>query len=327
MRTNPFDKLYATCNDSRTFGKTSRFPAYIDVELTNKCPYTCTTCPKGSGIMKREEGFMSQPIFDKIITEMSQLHIPIRFVGFGEPLLHPHIIKFLRDSKSNELLVHLCTNATFMSPELNRFITNLPIDSIKFSFQGVDKKSYKELRGFDRFDSVVSSIKYMYKLRDERDLPFIHVSTTVTNESDEEIEHFKELVGEYSDRVTVGRVITNHIDIDKTNLNRYQKLKLRELKSDGSQHRTKCTEVFNTMNIKWNGEVSACCFDFDNIMDVGNVKDQSLSTIWNSDNFKRFRKMMISGKNNEMPICKYCYDYMSIQTQCIQVYDNQVYES
>lgn len=96
-RINPFLDIYKQCNGKSNYEKYEKMrneglavPLYLDVELTNCCNIHCNMCPVGTESMKREKGFMSDVVFEKIIENIKKYKIQgVRFIRWGEPTLHP----------------------------------------------------------------------------------------------------------------------------------------------------------------------------------------------------------------------------------------------
>ncbi len=313
MRTNPFQKIYDICNSGNSREKLKNlpeFPRYMDIELTNTCNFRCLMCPTGVMSQKRKTGFMSDETFYKILDEIKIYKTPLRFILWGEPTLHPKLIDYLTAAKSHGIISHLNTNASRMDDDLISKLLNIPLDSIKFSFQGVDKKSYLEMRNVDFYDELISVIKKFSALRGERELPYMHVSTTITYESDEQVKRFRDDVSPYVEKVGVGRTVLSHIDIDKTKLKEDDKKTLLSLKEKESVIKVhpECPEVFDKLSICWDGKVSACCGDYDNMMIVGDLEKQTLKEIWSSDKLNRYRVILADMRHDEIELCKECYD-------------------
>ena len=66
----------------------------------------------------------------------------------------------------------------------------------------------------------------------------------------------------------------------------------------------------DVLGIRWNGEVVACIYDYDSRYVVGNVKEQSVWQIWNSDRMMEFRKALLDKNYNRVekdgPLCSEC---------------------
>ena len=199
-----------------------------------------------------------------------------------------------------------------MDDKLIERLIDIGLDSIKFSFQGINREGYQELRNTDYYDDLMIVIRNFYKKRGEREAPFIHISTTTTNESEAEIKHFKKEVEGFVDLVTVGKTIFDKLGItdpDETSLTDEEKETLKKLRSQESAPKVyqECPEVFDKLSINWDGTVSACCSDYDDKMVVGDLASDSLAGIWKSADMNRYREMLADMRHAELPLCKDCF--------------------
>ena len=87
-RINPFLAIYKQCNGGSNSEKYDNMqikgldvPIYLDVELTNCCNIHCNMCPVGTGVMKRDKGFMSDAVFETIMDNIKKYKIRgVRFI-------------------------------------------------------------------------------------------------------------------------------------------------------------------------------------------------------------------------------------------------------
>lgn len=322
-RINPFNSVYEICNSGNSrykLNKLPEFPRYIDIELTNTCNFRCLMCPTGTLSQKRKKGFMKDQIYYQILDELKEYKSPLRFVRWGEPTLHPKLLDYIQAAKNLGLLCHLNTNGQLLDEDKIQQLIDIPLDSIKFSFQGVDQKTYREMRNIDFYSELLALIKLLYRKRGKKESPYIHVSTTITYETKEQTKKFKELVTGFSDFVTIGRTVLEHIDVHMVKLSKGEKNTLKQLKMKESviKKHPECPEVFDKLSINWDGTVSACCRDYDNKMVVGDIRANSLSEIWYSKKFSFYRKMLVDMRHDELELCKSCYDFQSLQTPGLQ---------
>jgi len=322
-RINPLQKYYDLCNcgnSKQKFLNLPAFPRLIDIELTNNCNFRCLMCPTGTLSHKRKKGFMDENILLKILDEISKYKTPLRFIRWGEPMLHPQFLSFVREANQRKTICHVNTNGSLLNEEKIEQILEIPLDSIKFSFQGVDRNSYKEMRNTDYFDDLLKKVKLLYNLRADNEYPYIHVSTTITYESKEQVISFKKNVSEFTDLVTVGRTILEHININDIKLPDKYKNTILNLKSQESvvKKYLDCVEVFDKLSINWDGSVSACCGDYDNYMIIGDLNQSSLEEIWNSKKMNTYRKILAVNGHKRFKLCKSCFDYHELQTPGLQ---------
>jgi hypothetical protein len=53
-----------------------------------------------------------------------------------------------------------------------------------------------------------------------------------------------------------------------------------------------CDQPFEYLLINWDGSLSLCCWDYDNLIDVGKITDSGLLDSYNSDKFNKVRLAM-----------------------------------
>jgi len=235
-------------------------------------------------------------------------------------MLHPNLFQYIRKLKSIGSIVHINTNGSMLNEERMNLLLATGLDSIKFSFQGVDRKSYHEMRNIDFFDDLIRTIKLLYEKRGNHESPFIHVSTTITYETSAQVKIFRDTLKNYADQTTIGRTVLEHINPEKTNLNQDEISILKKMKSMESvvKKHPECPEVFDKLSINWDGTVSACCRDYDNKMLVGDFKTASLCEIWMSKKMNLYRSLLAEQRHNDIFLCSTCYDYHGLQTPGLQ---------
>jgi radical SAM protein with 4Fe4S-binding SPASM domain len=322
-RINPFAAYYDQCNDPRNRRDPAMlpdFPRYVDIELTNACNFKCLMCPTGTGVAKRKKGFITEKDFSRLIDELKIRRTPVRFIEWGEPLLHPNLPVLLSDCHEHGIHTHLNTNGLLLDEEMMDVFVRTPLSSLKFSFQGIDRKSYQEMRNRDFFDELIERITTLHRLRGDKRYPYLHVSTTITYETSDKVKEFREMISPYVDLVTIGRTTMDFLNPDDARLSGEERERLRYLIRQESvvKRHPSCPEVFNVLAINWDGSVSACCTDYDNLMIVGNIQDQSLEEIWKSKKMNTYRTLLSRMKHDLLDVCRNCYDNMRLQEPGIQ---------
>lgn len=323
MRSNPFQSLYKSCNagNSRTkFEALPDFPNFVDLELTNTCNFRCLMCPTGNHSLKRQAGFMEETVYKKIVDELEKHKTPIRFILWGEPTLHPQFLDFLSIAKEKNLLTHLNTNGSKLTEDFIRQMIYRGLDSIKFSFQGIDRKSYLEMRNIDFFDELLEVIKSFHEIRGERQFPYLHASTSITYEKKNQVRKFNKIMSALVDSVSIGRTVFYHAELSSVRLRPSEMKILEELMKAESVIRKhpECPEVYDKLSINWDGTVTACCDDPNNEMLLGSVSENSIQEIWTSEKLNHYREILAQMRHDELPRCKTCYDYQGLQTPGLQ---------
>ena len=298
QRENPFQWLHDECNSgpaSRKYEELPPFPRMIDIELTNTCDFRCRMCPTGNRAMKRPVGFMAWETFEKIVDQCGPEGTALRFIGWGEPLMHPAFHRFLRYAKEALLLVHLNTNGSKMNDWMAGMLIKGHLDSIKFSFQGVDRQSYHDMRKTDFFEELFHKIRRMHMKRGDKGRPFMAVSTTITDETPEMVDRFRRRFGGVCDQVSVGRTVTGYYGGEP---------------DEGLEHLDPCPEVYDKLSISWDGSVRLCCHDFNGTTNLGNVNAMTIETIWHDQLLHDYRVYLMAKIYDQAP-CYDCWDYLT----------------
>ncbi len=129
--------------------------------------------------------------------------------------------------------------------------------------------------------------------------PYISISTTVTDETEEEIDKFKQKWGAVADHVGIGytwfKRLKNKEPV-KDLVKRAKKL----------PHTFKCQEVMVKLSIDWDGSVSPCCLDYDGQLTVDNIKERNLKDIWESQEVGAIRTLLNHKKQDMFVLCQTC---------------------
>lgn len=162
------------------------------------------------------------------------------------------------------------------------------------------------------YDRLVNNILKLVEIRGSKKKPFIHISTTITSETKEEVEAFVKYWGSIVDSVGVGRTNLSWLTLPHIRSNVRPEIlkKLEKLKKQETIRKVyrPCTEVYQKLSVDWDGLVTCCCGDFDRFMTVGDLRRDSLYNIWNkSERLKLFRRMLDLGMHRSLTLCSTCY--------------------
>ncbi len=243
-----------------------KYPRHLFIETTAKCNLTCAYCPR-----EDVNDHMDFRLFKEIIDEASfygprsfSLHL------FGEPLLWPKIIDGIRyiKAKHKRNVVLLTTNGT----HLNRFVDDIignDVDEVIWSWRTEAKfrqETKKKLRDWGKF------------------------------------------------RVRIIKEVTPKEEIERWS--KWPKVEIRSLHNYGGgidlskygvpnvETRWKCYHLDFAPAVAWNGNMLLCCADPEQEEVLGNVKNKTVSEMWQSEKLKKIRKSHMKGEYDG--ICKNC---------------------
>lgn len=317
-RINPFAPLYEGFNSgdpARKWAQMPDFPRMIDLEPAGICNLRCLMCPTGIHALGRPQDFMAWSTYERIVSECAKHGTALRFIGWGEPMLNPRLIDMIKLATEEGLLTHINTNGTQISPSKAYDLIAAGLASIKFSFQGVDAKTYAEMRRADFFEGVIEAIETFRNARGARFLPFIAASTSITTESKAAIESFHALLEPLVDYASSGNTIFGYLNLKAAHLLPGQKEMIEKFldieQRSAMRHPDPCPEVFDKLSIHWDGSVMVCCNAYGDEGKIGNVNETPIAELWHHPEMEAYRARL-SRKEYEGPLCSTCYDYADL---------------
>lgn len=289
--------------DLKDLSETSKFPKFFEIDTVHACNARCVMCPVWKE--PRKGGFMSNELFSKIVDEMKNYSDWINTVCLsrdGEPLLDKNIarkIKMLKDIGIKK--VTLSTNASLLDEKKAKELIEAGLNDIMFSVDGATKETFEAIRKGLNFEEVRDNILRFIKLRDEYgEKPSIRIRMVLQEKNKNEGEDFKKFwKGKVRKQDTVyakemhswGNQIENY-EKKEGEIEKYSKVP--------------CISPWSTMIIHFNGLVPLCGSDFDNKIILGNLNEQTMKGVWNSEEADKIRKIHKEGRRNEIPLCIGC---------------------
>ncbi|MFC2044062.1 radical SAM protein, partial [Chloroflexota bacterium] len=136
------------------------YPDTIWIELTNHCNFKCKYCPISTGL-RRNQGFISLDLFQKIINDISQFMkgkwISLHFLG--ESLLHKKVDELVRIAKAKGIKVLFFTNGSLLTVDLFEKLCHSGLDRLTFSLDAKSKDDYEEFQSGGNWDEVIRNIR------------------------------------------------------------------------------------------------------------------------------------------------------------------------
>lgn len=307
-------KIFSSFWLSRIFRKPFIWgmPLTYSIEPTNFCNLKCPECPSGTGELTRELGFLTVDNFKQIVDEISETGFYIQLFFQGEPYLNKKLDEMICYAQSKNLYVSVSTNGLLInSVSITRMIKNMP-DKIIFSLDGLDEISYQNYRVGGTFKQADESLRLLTETKRKLNLkkPFVELQFIVMKQN----EHFISEVKKYAEESLVDRLIFKTMQVSSyenalkflPSKKKYSRYEIQndsfELKGQVQNH---CFALWRTAVITWDNRMVPCCFDKDANYVLGNINHYSISEIWKSENYQRFRKsVLLNRKGND--ICTNC---------------------
>lgn len=288
----------------------------VSFHVTKRCNLTCRMCrrnlyptPQGPDVTDE----VLQPVLDA-----SSRLVSIHFGGDGEPTLNPRlpeIVRKLKHRMPRGSKVGSITNAMPLNREKSRQIVDAGMDWMIFSFAGAEKATYEGIRVGSDFDTILKNIACIVEYGNRQrpgEMRFV-INYTIEAANVQEIPAAIRLAGSLG----INCVLLNHtLDYEtgkvrilepeilapvlkeSARIAREQGIEI-SLPGLGKLEKPRCP-FMQKLLVFTSGDVGPCCArhwetPWLPVKIMGNVKNNSLHEIWNSDMFKQFREKVLSG--------------------------------
>ncbi len=261
----------------------------IYIEITNNCNLNCSFCIKNN----RKKEFISINRF-KILLEKLKGHTNyLYFHVMGEPLLHPQINQLI-NLASKDYNINITTNGYL----INKIKDNKNIRQLNISLHSFNLKYNKSLSEymnniFDCVDNLIVNNTY------------ISFRMWTNNQYKEEIIKLIE------ERYNI--IINGHTNIsDKIFYEEDIEFIWPNLDNDYYNINGSCMGLRTHFGVLVDGSIIPCCLDSNGIINLGNIYNDDLDIILNSN---KVTKMINGFKNNIKceELCKHCNFYDRIE--------------
>jgi radical SAM protein with 4Fe4S-binding SPASM domain len=293
-------------------------PVSLSIEPANCCNLHCPECPSGIDSLTRDKGIIDLNVYKDLIDQVSPALFYLNLYFQGEPYLHPQFTELVRYAKSKKIYVSASTNGHFLTPENVKNTIGAGLDKLIISLDGTDPETYAQYRVGGNFNQVISGIREIIRQKKETGSgrPKVVLQFLVLKSNQHQVKEIK-LLGKNlgMDKVELktaqfyGFKEGNPLMPDDVKFSRYKKITedreghpKYEIRNRLPDH---CFRMWSSCVVTWDGNVVPCCFDKDANYSMGNVKDEAFRKIWKNDNYREFRKKILSSRKS-IDICNNC---------------------
>jgi len=286
-------------------------PFIINVDPADSCNFQCSFCPTGDRKLMKDIGrpfrTMKWEIFTKIIDDLKEFDHPIKVLRLykdGEPLLNPRfadMIKYAKDS-GKVLKVDTTTNGSLLNPKRNIEIIEAGLDKINISVEGVNAEQYMAFSKYKiDFDKFVENIKHFYENKKQCEV-VVKINGDTLSEDDKKF--FMETFKDIADGVYIEHIMSCWPEFelrDGLEVNQEHGIYGQEIKEVSV-----CPYVFYSFSLNSDGQASLCFLDWSRKLLIGDVREESVKSIWLGDKMKEYQKMFLRHERKNHPVCKDC---------------------
>jgi len=288
-------------------------PFSISFEPTTSCNLRCPECPSGLRAFTRPIGMLEKDFFTKTIDEIHKDLLYLIFYFQGEPYLNPDFLEMVKYAAAKKIYTATSTNAHYLNDENARKTIESGLDRLIISIDGTTQEVYQQYRIGGKLEKVLEGARNIVKWKKQMNskTPYVFFQFLVVKPNEHQIEDVKKLAEEIG--VDGVRYKTAQVyDFENGNpliptIDKYARYKKQAngkyaIKNSLDNH---CWKLWHSCVISWDGLVVPCCFDKDADYKLGDLKKDNFATIWQDDNYKQFRKKLLTGRKN-IEICANC---------------------
>jgi MoaA/NifB/PqqE/SkfB family radical SAM enzyme len=172
-------------------------PRQVYVEVTNRCNSLCASCPLTYDhfLPFEPKHHLTWLQFRRIVDQLPQIERAVLH-GIGEPLLNPHLPRFVEHLKQRGAHVLFNTNAVLLDEQRGDALREAGLDELRVSLDAATPALYHQLRGIDKFDQIVANLRAFVARHGGRERPRVSLWFVGMQENLHELPAFVRLAAE-----------------------------------------------------------------------------------------------------------------------------------
>jgi pyruvate-formate lyase-activating enzyme len=285
-------------------------PPMIILDITNVCNLRCIHCPHAD--MQSRKGFKPAHLrwdhFTRVVDELADHREPclLRFVGDGEPLLHPRLLDMVDYAKEHcGCIVNLTSNGTLLSAESVERLLRSGIDLVDISIDALTKPVYEQVRRGGSFERLMRGVFHFLDARERMSSGTkVMVSFIEQDENIREADWFRSFWEPLVDYVMVRSLHS------ASGLAKQDESRARNRADD--RERYPCPHLWKRLTVDFLGRIKFCAHDWESGSVLGSIGETTLRSVWKGEQLEALRAGQWEGRHDvDRSICQDCSDWAS----------------
>src|SRR5215831_9893390 len=269
-------------------------PIEITLESTAKCNLYCPMCPRHIYTFDNEN--MDLELYRKIVQDCKDYVEFIWPYGIGEPMIHPNIFEMIRITRDAGIRTGMSTNATLLDERRADLLLDCGLDYVIFAFDGASKETYEKYRIGATFEKTRENIlNFLEKKLDRKAAIYVVLQMVLLKENTPEKERYREMWSVPG--VDEIRFKRDEIQIEGS--------KIPDVEFKTQRHNPCHLLWRGPLYVRYDGLAWPCCYMWKE-PPVGNLKEQSVMEVWNSEAMVKLREAHVKGDVSAYPACQTC---------------------
>lgn len=286
-------------------------PFVVFIDPCSACNFSCTFCPTGDHeLIKsigRFQGILKINDYEKIMVDLNEFKDPIKVLRLykdGEPLLNKNLVKMIQLAAQHPKIekIDTTTNGALLNERLSENLISAGIDRINISIDGLDENQVLSFTDTKiDYQNFVRQIAYLYSIKDNCEIVIKTTSEIVGKDRSTE---FFELFGNFSDKIFIENTSPCWPEFDveaRMGIDISEGLYGNEIKEVSV-----CPYLFYSISVNSDMKVSACFVDWSRELIIGDLKNESLLSIWEGNKLAAHRLSHLEEKRKNHKVCGNC---------------------
>lgn len=273
------------------------YPRVIEVQFHNKCNSNCLICPYKDMNYKYED--MSDELFNKLLNEIDETKLE-RIIPYlnNEPFLSNSFLERVKKIRQRfkDVEIEISSNVSMIKERDLFELKNLNITELRLSVFGYNKETYHKMMPGLNYEKTISKLNLISDILKDTNIIISIVMIDNGEIEEKEFENMKDLCDK------LGFNFERWGFLDRSDNVTY--------KSNNIYNPNVCTceqnRPIERMHILSDGRVIFCCQDWSHSTVVGNIKENTISEIWNSKKYNEVRESLYNKELDSPEICKKC---------------------
>lgn len=273
------------------------YPKVIEVQFHNKCNSNCLICPYKD--MNYSYKNMSDELFEKLLNEIDETKLK-RIIPYlnNEPFLDINFmnkIKRIR-SKFKKIEIEISSNVSMIKEEDIIEMSKLNITELRLSVFGYEKETYNRMMPCLNYEKTFKKLKMIGTRMKHSNTIILIVMIDNGEINEQEFINMENMCNELGFKFERWGFLDRSDNVVYKSNNIYN-----EGVSYCEQNRP-----LERMHILSDGRVIFCCQDWSHSLVVGNINNNTIGEVWNSEIYNNARNSLYDKEKDSPMICKKC---------------------
>jgi len=269
----------------------------VNFDICTFCNHKCTFCSNSDERTLKDQVTLED--FKAVMNNITK-YVDIDELGLsakGEVLVNKEFVEIVKSCKDdfNIGYIYFSTNGALLDNKKAIELLEAGINSIKFSINALDEKSYVDVHQTDDFDKVIRNFQNLLHLKKTKykDLK-VTISSVIDMDKEKLSQKFKKLIGDNFELID---------DIAVYAISYTPKMK-----SIGSDKKItkKCPIPFSDIYINSDSTLGFCCKDYFDEISFGSLLKNDFLELYNSKEYEDIREMHKKSEFPDNHLCKNC---------------------